>query len=337
MNMHVFNRTRLILTAWYLTVLMSVSILFSVLIYQSQMMEIRRFVSQEKVRIQTHLGLGPTFVIVDEDFFTEAKKRIAGRLVAINGVIFVVTGALGYFLAGRTLSPIEKMVAEQRRFISDAAHELRTPITAMRTSLEVYMRDKKATLRDAKVVIGDNIQDVIRLQSLIDNLLTLSQIQEGNGHLPYRATDLGRIAHEVGDRLKSLGARKNLRIITDTKKAVVRGYAPHLEELVTILVDNAIKYSNDGAGDIKITVHTDSKDVSLSVQDHGIGIKERDQARIFDRFYRSDTARTKSDRGGYGIGLSIAQKIVDAHRGDISVTSKVGEGSLFTVSLPSFS
>src|SRR5258708_1958227 len=180
-----FQSARLKLTAWYLLLIMAISILFSLAIYQGITQEIARSLRQQQFRIYKvqHPGTDPsTFVISpatppsqDVEIYEAAVTRIRLVLILINAGIFLVAGGAGYFLAGRTLQPIKEMVDEQNRFITDASHELRTPLTALRSEIEVNLRDEKLTLENAKKLLTSNLEEVINLQALSDNLLQLTQ------------------------------------------------------------------------------------------------------------------------------------------------------------------
>jgi len=130
-----FKSARIKLTAWYLLIIMFISISFSFVIYRGLMSEVHRFSRMQRSRF-----------FVDEDLITEIQRRAIFGLGTINTIIFITSGALGYFLAGKTLSPIQEMVEEQNRFISDASHEFRTPLTALKSSFEVNLRDKNLSL-----------------------------------------------------------------------------------------------------------------------------------------------------------------------------------------------
>ncbi len=291
-----FNSARLKLTAWYLLVIMAVSIAFSGMIFQIQVAEWQR------IERRFH------FEVV-----SEATERLTIFLIIINGGILITAGGLGYVLAGRTLKPIKEMVDDQNRFIGDASHELRTPLTAIKSALEVNLTDKK--------LLKDCLEQVDKLQSLTEGLLQLSK-----DNPKFESVKLAMV---IEDAIKVVGPKakpKNITIKSIGVSSSVKGDKNSLTDLVTILLDNAVKYSPKKS---TVTVETDKSGFSIS--DQGIGIEQKDLPHIFDRFYRADSARTKSDGGGYGLGLSIAKKIVDANHGSIKVESKLDSGTTFSV------
>lgn len=291
-----FNSARLKLTAWYLIVIMLVSVSFSLMIFQIQVAEWQRFERRFHFEV-----------------VSEAAERLTIFLVVINGGILITAGGLGYVLAGRTLKPIKEMVDDQNRFIGDASHELRTPLTAIKSALEVNLTDKK--------LLKDCLEQVDKLQSLTEGLLQLSK-----DNPKFESVKLAMV---IEDAIKVVGPKakpKNITIKSVGISSSVKGDKNSLTDLVTILLDNAVKYSPKKS---TVTVETDKSGFSIS--DQGIGIEQKDLPHIFDRFYRADSARTKSDGGGYGLGLSIAKKIVDANHGSIKVESKLDSGTTFSV------
>jgi two-component system, OmpR family, sensor histidine kinase CiaH len=236
-------------------------------------------------------------------------------------------------LAGRTLKPIADMVDEQNRFISDSSHELRTPLTSLKSAMEVSMRDKKLNIKDAKTLISESIEEVNKLQSLSDSLLQLAQYQKPKTTIEFTKISLNEVVTSAMHKIEPLAKNKSITIQLNSPQITIKGNAYGLIDLCVIILDNAIKYSpNDG----KISITTLEKDgvASISIRDEGQGIAQKDIPHIFDRFYRTDSARSKHSTNGYGLGLSIAKKIVETHNGSIHVVSKIGSGSTFTVKLP---
>ena len=332
-----FNLARKKLTAWYLVILMSVSISFSVVIYRGMMTEVDRFTQIQRVRLERRFdeaGIPRPPLTIDEGIIDEIKRHIILNFLGINGAIFIVMGALSYFLAGKTLHPIQEMMEEQNRFVSDASHELKTPLTAMKSALEVYARDPKLTLQEAKQVLIDNVHEVDRLQTLSESLLTLSENHIGNTSKSFSLLHLKTILTKAFNLVRHTAKEKKIEVlISSIPTQKIMGNEEKLIELFTILLDNAIKYSKDETT-IKLEGKVRRNGVELSVIDKGMGIDEKDIPHVFDRFYRSDSARSKVGAGGYGLGLSIAKKIVHLHKGTIHIESVVDSGTSVIVWLP---
>ena len=174
-----FEKARIKLTAWYLLIIMMISLSFSLVIYRVQMVEVDRFARAQRTRIERQLPPADFVPFeslqVDPDLIAETENRLLVNMLIINGIILVVSGGMGYLLAGKTLRPIKEMIEEQDRFISDSSHELRTPLTSLKSAMEVALMDPKLTLKDAKSLISENISDVDRLQKLSDSLIQLSR------------------------------------------------------------------------------------------------------------------------------------------------------------------
>lgn len=316
--MNIFEEARIKLTAWYLLVIVIVSMTFSVYIYQGVSNEfVRSFdVIQKRFEINFPISNAPTRTVYIVEDVDTARERILCILVYANVAIFIFAGVAGYFLAGMTLRPIKKNMDEQKKFVSNASHELRTPLTSIKTETEVALRDKKITLAKAKRLLKSNLEEVDRMKRLSDYLLKLDKFDNNEKTLSMQKVDLKKIA------TLAIGKRK---VRADLKKVIVTGNEESLTKLASILLDNAFKYSPKP----KIGVKTYGK--TLEVTDNGVGISKEDLPHIFDRFYRADKSRTKE---GYGLGLSIAKSIADAHGAKINVVSKVGSGSTFKVEFP---
>lgn len=333
-----FKKARIKLTAWYLLILMGISISFSAVIYQEATLEIQRALSFQRFRIENPnqefiFPRAPRRIFVDPEVFEESKNRIINRLILINAVILVSAGTAGYFLAGRTLKPISEMIDEQNRFISDASHELRTPLTGLITATEVSLRDKKFTLAQSKKVLLGNLDELNDLKKLSDNLLELAYFQKPNGKIPLEKVNLSEILTGAVKKVTPLAKQKEINLIFPHKSTVfVQAYFDKLLELAVILLDNAVKFSPEKSK-IEIELKEQKQSAVFTVKDYGLGIDPKDLPHIFDRFYQGDQSRNKKT-DGYGLGLAIAKKIVESHNGNISVESELKKGSTFTVRLP---
>ncbi len=329
-----FRSARFRLTAWYLVIIMAVSVMFSIAIYNAATREVRRFTKIQEFRTQQIIPLPPTrnflYRIKPEDL-QESEERLKIILLLINGAIFIFAGGAAYLLAGITLKPIKKMVDEQNRFISDSSHELRTPLTSLRSEIEVALRNKKLTIVDAKKLLESNLEETISLQVLSDHLLELAQ----NGNI-VKPKDMGllSISEVIKTAIKKVDSQaknKKITIENNTHNAKILGIQDRLTEVFVILLDNAIKYS-DTKGKVNISSKTKPSSVEISITDHGIGIEKGDLPYIFDRFFRADKSRSQTS--GYGLGLSIAKKIVESHNGHITVVSTPSEKTVFSVNFP---
>lgn len=331
-----FTKARFKLTAWYLLIIMTVSILFSLFIYRGVSFELERGLRRQIIHNVFPGPNSPDFSVntfFDQDVFDESLGRIKWQLFLVNMAILVISGIAGYFLAGKTLDPIEVMVDEQKRFISDASHELRTPLTVLKTEIEVSLRDKNLELNEAKKLLNSNLEEVNKIQTLTNYLLTLSRYQNIKNRLKFEQVQISKIASDVIEKLQPIADQKEIKLINKIKDCTFDANPTGVNEIITILVDNAIKYSHK-KGEIIVSSKSDKKHIIISVHDFGIGIKASDIPYIFNRFYRASAARNKEQVDGYGLGLSIAKTIIDLHNGKINIESAIGEGSTFIVKLP---
>jgi two-component system, OmpR family, sensor histidine kinase CiaH len=331
-----FQKARIKLTAWYLLIITLISVVFSGVIFQVQMVEVNRFARAQRIRIQRQIPEGvflpPEPPFIDPDLVAETQKRLLLNLIFLNSLIIVISGGLGYFLAGKTLRPIKEMLEDQDRFISDSSHELRTPLTSLKSAMEVALMDKKMTLEETKNLIKENIEDVNKLQKLSDSLILLTK-QSSKKEKHYQVLTTKQLIEDSIQQIKAQATKKKITIISNIKNVKFQGENDKLTNLVAILLENAIKYSKNNKI-VKIKTWKTKNHVNITVKDGGIGISEKDIPHIFDRFYRADISRSKIKTSGYGLGLSIAKMIVDEHHGTISVKSIIKKGSQFLIRLP---
>lgn len=233
------------------------------------------------------------------------------------------------------LTRLETSFAALRRFTADASHELKTPLTVLRADVERAMHP--ATNRTEKMVaLEEALQETTRMADLVDSLLTLARADEGRFDLHRTPVELEPLVREVYETAVILGEDAGLALSLPTlEQCVVMGDRARLRQLLLNLVTNAIKYTPTG-GRVEVAVARKAADeVAITVRDTGIGIAAADLPHVFDRFWRADRVRSRaSERGGSGLGLAISQWIVHAHGGTINVQSRLGRGSLFTVTLP---
>ena len=231
-----------------------------------------------------------------------------------------------------TLARLHGSFDQLRRFTADASHELRTPLTAIRSVGEVSLR-KQGNEKYYRDVIGSMLEETTRLTQLVDSLLTMSRADAGRIQLHSDETPLLDFARETASVLEVLAEEKEQTLSIEGDRSVSAVIdRTILRQALLNLIDNAIKYSPHG-GSIVVRVQGNSPEAVLEVWDSGPGIPQEHRSLIFERFYRIDRARSRTE-GGTGLGLSIAQWAVTAHLGSIEVRCEPGEGSVFRIRLP---
>lgn len=326
-----FSLAYLKLTAFYVLIIMVISIGFSISLYNITSYELDRGLG----RFQ-ELNL-PKPIQELEDLrnqqVDESNTRLKENLFYFNLLIFILSTIASYFFAKKTLKPIEKAMEAQNRFTADASHELRTPLAAMRSEIEVSLRDEKFNLNMSKKLLNSNLEEIAKLETLSSALLKLASTEE-NFKNNFKSVSLEEVITESFEKLEKLADKKNIGFVVKLKDLKTKGDKQSLVELFVILIDNAIKYSPKNSK-INIILCQEKKHSVIKIKDHGIGIKALDLPYIFNRFYRSDTSRAKEHVDGYGLGLAIAKQIVDLHLGQITVKSTLGKGTEFIVKLNS--
>ena len=230
------------------------------------------------------------------------------------------------------IAQLQRSFEEVRRFTADAAHELRTPLAAMRTEAEVALRSPRSPERDGHV-LEDSTQEIERLSRLVSHLLFLSREDTGIGIRDFQPVQLDDVVREVGEHMQVAAREKGVKLMVDLpERCQVSGNADRLRQLVFNLLDNAIKYT-PADGTVSVSGKPSNGKALVSIIDTGIGIPADHLPHVFDRFYRVDAARS-SETDGTGLGLAICRSIAETHGGSIEIESTLSRGTRITLSLP---
>jgi len=232
------------------------------------------------------------------------------------------------------LGRLETSFGGLRRFTADASHELKTPLAVLRADVERAMTAPSGSTEQL-VALEEALQETTRMADLVDSLLTLARADEGRFDLHRKLVDVHALAHEVFETAVILGESAELEVsMPQDDEAFVLGDYLRLRQLFLNLITNAIKYSTKG-GEVELSLARRDGQVVFTVRDSGIGIAAAELPFIFDRFWRSDRARSRAaERGGFGLGLAICQWIAQAHGGTLTAQSRLHRGSTFVVTLP---
>ncbi|MBW1605683.1 HAMP domain-containing histidine kinase [Lactobacillus sp. Sy-1] len=231
------------------------------------------------------------------------------------------------------LDTMQRYIKQQQRFVEDVSHELRTPVAVIQGHMDLLKRWGKDDPEVLEESINSSISEINRMKSLINEMLDLSRVEQASLNYRDRITNVEEVVEQQFNDFKMLHPDFHFTFDNDVRKPVyAQIYQNHLDQILVILMDNAVKYSTDRKI-IHVSLSRNMRSVELSVQDFGEGISQENVRNVFDRFYRVDKSRSR-DQGGNGLGLSIAKRLVEAYHGNIAVESSVGSGSIFSVSLP---
>jgi signal transduction histidine kinase len=257
-----------------------------------------------------------------------ARANLLFGLLIFNSIVLIGGGYFSYYSARSTLKPIQDAMDAQDRFTADASHELRTPLSAMKSEIEVALRDKKLSADEARQVLSSNLEEIDDLDKLTSGLLALARTPEHE--IKLGKTELSKIIKSAQKQVEKSFSAKKVKIINHAgSRQYVMAEETTLNRLLVILLDNAVKYSRDG-GKVEIKTESQKDKLKISIKDNGVGIKPSDLDNIFERFYRTDLSRTKNHTAkGYGLGLAIAKNIADQYDTKIDVSSIYDKGSEF--------
>jgi len=322
------------LTATYLVIIMALTLVFSSVIYVISSSQFDRPLPPRAGQFQPYQfnNNGQYYSIQDliDQRASEARTELIAWLVVLNLGVLVSGAFFSYFLARKTLEPIEEAMEAQSQFVSDASHELRTPLTALQVTNEVALRKKKLSLPEAKELIKNNLAETIKLRNLSDALLGLAR--QDTSEATREQFDVALVIQSAVESFGPIAEEKAITIKQEIPTLFVTANQQALEHVMRILIDNAVKYSLENSS-ISITAKNESNNVVISIRDQGPGIDIKHQMKIFDRFYRVDESRSSQNVEGAGLGLAIAKSIALRHGFGLSVNSKTGKGAEFLIQI----
>lgn len=228
-----------------------------------------------------------------------------------------------------TFARLDAAFAQQKQFTSDAAHELRTPVSVMLTQTQTSL-GRERTAAEYRQTVEACQRAAQRMRRLIESLLALARLDAGQEPMKRANFDVASSLHDCADLVRPLAEERGVSLVLDLHPVECAGDSERLGQVFTNLLTNAIQYNRAG-GEVRVTVERQNDAVIVTVRDTGPGIAAEDLPRVFERFYRSDKSRST---GGNGLGLSICKAIIDAHGGSIEVSSEAGVGTTFIVRLP---
>ncbi len=253
-------------------------------------------------------------------------------LITLGTFSMALVGATSWWLAGRALRPAQEAWERQQRFIASASHELRAPLTLIRASAEVALRDLPPDESDQRALLHDVLAESDHMRRLVDDLLTLTRLDSGQLTLTKETIDLTALLASIQRQAARLGEQRGVAVELADVGGLVQADTERLQQVVLIALDNALRYTPAG-GRITLAATPTERTVQIRVADTGCGIAPEHLPHIFERFYRADPARGRENSNA-GLGLSIAKGLVEAMGGRIAVESTVGVGTTVVISLP---
>ncbi len=322
-----FNGAVLRLTAYYTFSVFCILVTFSFLVYGLFLFGTEHEFLEQELLYTTEFEKEETAV------FKEIQEDLFDVLVVSDLIFLFISIITAYVLARRTLAPLSVSYQLQRRFVADAAHELRTPLAVMKAGSELLLQQERGT-DQYKKFIGESLEEVNRLIALSNDLLFLAQnkeVQKGN----QAEFSLSDVCMGQTTSILPYAEKKGISVSHTIAPAVLlNGRMSDMARLVLNLLKNAVDYNTRG-GSVSVTLSKDGSQAVLVIQDTGIGMSEKDLSHIFDRFYKADSSRTQTNETGSGLGLSIVNEILLEHKGTVAVESKQGIGTTFTLRFPS--
>ena len=260
-------------------------------------------------------------------------NSFANRMLIAGGIFFVLVSSVLYlinrFIIGLSLKPVERAWQQQQNFIGDASHELKTPLTVILTNGNILMAHQDDTIRDQRKWVESTNEEAAHMKDLVEKLLVLAKTDNMRQNRMFNRVDFSDLTMRLALQFEPVAYEKGVMIKTDIENGVsVVGDQTALNQIVHILLDNAVKYAGLG-GEVELSLKRKQNNVYLTARNTGATIPPEDLPHIFERFYRSDKARTSGS--GYGLGLAICKNLAELHKAEISVTSDEVNGTVFTV------
>lgn len=278
--------------------------------------------------------IGRLYMFKNMNFYYTAAFTTLFRLLCIALLCLLGASCFGYWLAGRTILPVSRMYARQQQFTADASHEMRTPLAVIRLAVKGLQEDEDSSYSDfAKESLAMVADETERMSRLTENLMELARSDQGELRVAAADVDMSALCRRVAKQLELVCVAKGQLLRAEIADGLhLQGDETALTRLLVILLDNASKYAPEKTT-VALLAQFQGGSLLLEVRDKGCGVSDADKLRVFDRFYRVDKARSRS-QGGLGLGLSLAQAIVRQHNGSIKLLDNQPCGTIAQVLLP---
>jgi two-component system sensor histidine kinase CiaH len=316
---NLFLQARLKLTALYVVIVAIIVFGFSIFLFSSLERNLRDASEDDFANANSRAH-----------FIEHTVRPIRNTLLFTDVLIILSAAGVSYWLAGKTLKPVQNALEAQRLFATQASHELRTPLAVMRNDSEVTLRNPRATTSDLRETLSSTIEEIEKMSQLVEDLLVLAR-SENAQVAAHGNVNIADIQRETLLKLEPLTKQKGLVIISETHgKMDIIGNEQELKRVLINILQNSIEHTDEG-GEIRLISQEKKGFVQLNIQDTGCGIATHDLPHVFNRFYKGNRS---SEKEGTGLGLSIVKEIVTQHEGSIEIDSTEGLGTTVRITFP---
>jgi signal transduction histidine kinase len=316
-------RARVKLTAAYVGISAIVLAVFSYLLYSALLSRFSESINEDVLDFNAQVHL-----------FERVSSTLQSQILIADGITIFIVLICGYVLTGITLRPIREARDRERRFLADAAHELRTPLSVMKSGNEIVLRGEAEMSPRVKKLLSENVEEIDSLTRIANGLLSLVSEKEKSINKGVRV-HIHQALSTVVKKLESIAQTRQIKLAFTAEEATkiltVHADQNALARAFENLVENAIKYTKPD-GSVEVTLVTQGESAMIQVRDTGIGIAPDDLLHVTEPFFRADAARTSMD--GSGLGLSIVSETIESHGGRFTIESELGVGTIVRVTLP---
>lgn len=277
--------------------------------------------------------IGNKIVLLDRTYLQNTVTQLLKSFLLVGCISLMALLFISFYLTNKTLKPIKETFEKQKQFIADASHELKTPLTIIKTNTSLVLSNPDNTVGNQSKWINYISSQVDRMSELINEMLSLAKLDVEENKIELQSINMSKIVKSMMLGFDAVIYENGIELEENISNDIfINGDTESIKKLFNILIDNAIKHSNN-SGKITVNLFKDKNKVKLIVKNAGEGIEPKHLEKIFERFYRIDTSRVR-ETGGYGLGLSIAKSITAQHKGIIYAESNIGKDTTFIVELP---
>lgn len=277
--------------------------------------------------------IGQRIALLDRTYQQNTIFQLLKSFIIVGAISLILLLIISIYLTNKTLRPVKETFEKQKQFIADASHELKTPLTIIKTNTSLVLSNPEDSVKNQSKWINYINLQVDRMSELINDMLTMAKLDVEENKIELIPINISKTIEGIMLGFDAIIFENNIDLEEDISKDIfINGNEECIKKLFSILMDNAIKHTNKH-GKISVSLLKDKNKVKMIVKNTGEGIASEHLDKIFERFYRVDDSRVR-ETGGYGLGLSIAKSIVEQHKGKIYVNSVLGEDTTFTVELP---